>query len=221
MMLKAILFDLDGTMVDTEVIYWDVARQMARELGKTVTEDTLRGMLGVSRLTSMQVFARDLQITDKTPEQLLVEREQLMAERYRRGVEPMPGLLRILKQFRGRLQMGVVTSSPRRFTDILLPGMKIRDYFDVIQTGDGIKNGKPDPEIYLTGMRQLAIRPNQCVVLEDSQAGVTSGHRSGAYVIAVPNELTAAQDFSVADRRAANLDEAARLIEELLERGST
>jgi beta-phosphoglucomutase len=140
-----------------------------------------------------------------------------MLQRYGRGVEPMPGLRELLAHFRGRLRFAVATSSPKKFTDVLRPAMGIAGEFEVVQTGDEIEHGKPHPEIYLKCMSRMGVAGNECIVLEDSKAGATSGKRAGATVIAVPSHLTAVEDFSeVADVRVSNLFAAATAIEKIM-----
>jgi HAD superfamily hydrolase (TIGR01509 family) len=218
-MLKALLFDMDGLMIDTEPIYWDVERVLARQHGVSVSDATLRKMMGRSRLDSMRIFLADCGITRCTVEALLVTREQLMLERYAAGVEPMPGLHETLARFHSRLKLAVVTSSPRIFTDVLLPALKVDDYFEVVQTGDDIERGKPDPQIYLRAMSRLNVEPPECAVLEDSHSGALAAHRAGAFVIAIPTALTAHEDFSFTQARTQNLMEAIPLIEARLRAG--
>jgi HAD superfamily hydrolase (TIGR01509 family) len=215
-MFQAIIFDMDGLMVDTEPLYWEVARQLAMAHGTSVADRTLRQMMGRSRIDSMRIFASDCNIKSCTAEELLVEREKLMLQRYAQGVEPMSGLHDILERFHGKLKLAVATSSPKKFTDALLPSLGVAQYFDAIQTGDEITYGKPDPEIYLKAMQKLRATPKQCIVLEDSHAGALSGHRAGAYVIAVPSHLTESEDFSFADSRVANLSDASDRIAAML-----
>jgi HAD superfamily hydrolase (TIGR01509 family) len=207
---------MDGVMVDTEPLYWEVARQLARRFGRTIADETLRKMMGRSRLDSMCIFAAECGIGEVEPAELLDLRERMMLERYAAGVQPMPGLREIIRRFRGRLKLAVATSSPKKFTDVLLPSLGIDRELDVVQTGDDIVNGKPDPEIYLKAMARLGVTQEQCIVIEDSLAGALAGHRAGAKVIAVPTELTASQDFSFADARVGNLHEAADRIEQIL-----
>jgi HAD superfamily hydrolase (TIGR01509 family) len=204
---------MDGVMVDTEPLYWQVARQMAERRGTSVSDETLRSMMGRSRLEAIGIFARACGVVHETPEALLREREDLLAELYASGVSPMPGLHEMLQQFRGRVKLGVATSSGRRFTEILLPGIGVDRFLNVIQPGDGIASGKPDPEIYLKTIAQLGVEPRQTVVIEDSFAGATAAKRAGAVVIAAPTHLTAKQDLSFADVRVGSLFEAAEWIE--------
>ena len=217
-MFNALISDMDGLMINTEPLYWEVARELARRCGKSVSDATLRRMMGRSRQESMCIFAQECGI-DASPEDLLVAREQLMIERFGRGVEPMPGLRQILERFYRRLRLAITTSSPRKFTDVLLPAMRVAEMFEVIQTGDEIPHGKPHPEIYLKTLSRLNVPAEQSVVLEDSHAGALSAKRAGCYVIAVPSPLTAEEDFSFADARVENLVDAAQHVEELLKRG--
>jgi pseudouridine-5'-monophosphatase len=215
MPVRALIFDMDGLMVDTEPIYWDVARALAQQYGTRVADATLRQMMGRSGLEAMGIFARECGIAAVSPADLLREREQRMIARYTAGVAPLPGLHAIIDRFRGRLRLAVATSSPRKYTDVLLPALGLADVFAVVQTGDDVTHGKPDAEIYLKCMARLGLAPAECVVLEDSPAGALAGKRAGAYVIAVPTHLTSGEDFGYADARAADLFEAADQLDRL------
>lgn len=211
-MIRAIVFDMDGLMVNTEHLYWEVAREIAAEHGKSVSDQTLRKTMGRERLASVRIIVEEAGLP-LDPEEVMHRRERMMAERLGRGVEPMPGLREILARFHGRLKLAVATSSPRMLVDATLPGLGIDGYFDAITAGDEITRGKPDPEIYLKTVSKLKVDPAACVVLEDAPAGALAGWRAGAYVIAVPSPLTAEEDFSkIAHQRVNNLFEAADII---------
>jgi HAD superfamily hydrolase (TIGR01509 family) len=216
MPVRALIFDMDGLMVDTEPLYWEVTRELAKRYGTTVTDATLRRMMGRSRMESMCIFAEECEVTNASPADLLIEREQMMIARYAEGVEPLPGLRQIIDRFGGRLRLAVATSSPQKFTDVLLPALGVADVFEVVQAGDDVTHGKPAPEIYLKCMGRLGVVPDECAVLEDSPAGALAGKRAGAYVIVVPTHLTADEDFSFADAQAADLFEAAYQLERLV-----
>lgn len=215
-MVRALLLDMDGLMVDTEPFYWEVAHRLAREHGKRIGDSSLRKMMGRSRIEAMQILIDEAGIGGTTPEELLARREALLIDRYRAGVEPMAGLLDLLRRFHGLLKLAVVTSAPQAFADVLLPGIGVSGYFDVVQTGEAIARSKPDPLIYQLAIEQLNVRPEECVVLEDSSAGVASGHAAGAFVIAVPSSLTVNEAFPQADARVVNLREAQEVIEALI-----
>jgi HAD superfamily hydrolase (TIGR01509 family) len=202
--MQAVIFDMDGLMIDTEGIYWAVTRQMAREAGKTVSDETLGRMMGRAPLDSIQLLVREVGLT-QNPEELMRQRDARVLEIFRRGVEPMPGLMEVLESFRPRFKIAVATSARMNFVNLLFGGMGIHRYFDVLQTSDDIHRGKPDPEIYQLAMTKLGVGPGDSFVLEDSSNGSLAGKRAGAYTIAVPSQYTRSHDFHFVDYVARDL----------------
>jgi HAD superfamily hydrolase (TIGR01509 family) len=206
--LQAIVFDMDGLMIDSESVYWAVERKMARAFGKEASDQTLGSMMGRSPLDSMAIYAHDLGLTQSAAE-LLEMRDTEVMETFRRGVTPMPGLMEVLDEFRPCYRMAIATSATRRFVDVIIGQLKLEKYFDALQTSDDVTTGKPAPEIYLKAMAKLNVPPELCGVLEDSSNGALAGKRAGAYTIAVPSQYTHWQDFSFVDYVAKNLKDAA------------
>ena len=215
---RAVLFDMDGLMIDSESVYWAAGRRIAAGYGKTVKDETLGRMMGRAPLESVRLFAEELGLTE-SPQALLETREAMVTETLRRGVPVMPGLREFLQEFRPLYRSAVATSAPRRMADIILDGLDLRRWFDVIQTSDDIAKGKPDPEIYLKAMARVGVTPGESVVLEDSSNGALAGKRAGAYVIAVPSQYTRQQDFSFVDFRATDLADAANHLRGLANAG--
>jgi HAD superfamily hydrolase (TIGR01509 family) len=206
--MRAIVFDMDGLMIDSERIYWDAGRHIARQYGKEVSDQTLGRMMGRKPLESLTVFAHELGIP-QPPEVLLAAREARVVTALKAGVEPMPGLMDVLPVLGLKYKLAIATSARRSMVDIIMRSLGVEHYFTVVQTSDDVPNGKPDPEIYLKAMGKLGVEPAESVVLEDSSNGALSGKRAGAYVIAVPSQYTRQQDFSFADYIAADLHDAA------------
>ena len=209
--MRAVIFDMDGLLIDSEKVYWRVGREMAREFGKTLSDQTLGNMMGRAPLESMSVYARDLGL-QQSPQELLELREKRVLDVMRGGVDAMPGLFEALDQLRPHFLLAIATSAPMRFVDVVMRSLPMRQYFSVIQTSDDVAHGKPDPEIYLKAMAKLQIAPSDAIVLEDSSNGCRAGKRAGAYVIAIPTEHTRPQDFSFVDHVAASLLDAAEHI---------
>ena len=206
--MRAIVFDMDGLMIDSERIYWDAGRFIAHQYGKEVSDQTLGRMMGRKPLESLTVFAQELGIP-KPPEALLEAREARVIMALEAGVDPMPGLMDVLPVLSGKYRLAIATSARRSMVDIIMRSLKVEHYFQVVQTSDDVVNGKPDPEIYLKAMAKLGVEPAESVVLEDSSNGALSGKRAGAYVIAVPSQYTKQQDFHFADYIASDLTDAA------------
>lgn len=214
--MRAVVFDMDGLMIDSETVYWAVGRALAREFGKEVSDRTLGKMMGRSPIKSVEIYAQDLGLS-QSPHELLAMREARVKQALERGVEPMPGLFDVLEQFKGRYKLAIATSAPMELVEVVARKLDLRRYFDAIQTSDDVTHGKPDPEIYLKAMGRLGVAPADCAVLEDSSNGALAGKRSGAYTIAVPSQYTRDQDFSFVDYVARDLRDAAR---HLIERDS-
>jgi HAD superfamily hydrolase (TIGR01509 family) len=210
--VQAVLFDMDGLMIDSEKYYWAAHRQIAAEHGKTVSDQTLGRMMGRSPIDSASVFAAETGVA-LPPDEILAQRDRLVLAMMRQRVDPMPHLMEALHMLSATFRLGIVTSATRPFVDVMLESLGIRDVFAALQTSEGIKSGKPDPEIYLEAMKQLSLPPQQCAVLEDSSNGALAGKRSGAMTVAVPSEHTRSQDFRFVDYVARDLLDAAQFIE--------
>ncbi len=205
--MKAIIFDMDGLMIDSERLYFQSEREVARRFGQEVKDETLWKMMGRKPIESMQVFSEDLGL-DIPSEELVEIRDELYGEKLKNDLVPMKGLFEILEEFKGKLVMSIATGSPVKLLDLILDRLKIKNYFDVLQASDDIVNGKPDPEIYLKTIEKLGANPEECIVLEDSSNGARAGKNAGCYTIAIPSEYTKMQDFSFADYIAADLIDA-------------
>jgi HAD superfamily hydrolase (TIGR01509 family) len=215
-MYDALIFDMDGLMIDSERLYWEIEKGIARQFGKEVSEETLWKMMGRGPVEGMRIFVQDLGLP-LTAERVTEIRDGLMREKYRNESEPMPGLIHILDAFYGRLKLAVCTGAQKEFMEIVVDRLKIRDRFDVLQASDEIKKGKPDPEIYLAACTKLGIASSQGIVLEDSANGCLAAKRAGCYTIAVPSDYSRGQDFGCADFIASGLFDAERHISSLLD----
>ncbi len=202
-------------MIDSERLYFDVERALARNYGKEVSDETLMKMMGRSPLEAMSIYAMDLGF-DISSEELLRLRNDMFVDRLRNEVSAMKGLYEMLNRFEGKLKMAIATGSPEEFLRIVIDKLKIEKYFDVLQPSDEIKEGKPNPEIYLKAAEKLKVLPSECIVLEDSCNGALAGKRAGCYTIAVPSEYTCKQDFSFVDYIARDLYDAAEHIDFLM-----
>lgn len=212
---RALLFDMDGLMIDSEPLYFESEREIAASFGRTVGRDTLVRMMGRKPLDSLRVYVEETGLPI-TAEEAFARRSRIMRRKLREDLRAMPGLDRILARFRGRLKLAVATGAQSEFLRIVVAGLGLEGVFDVLQDSDGVTEGKPDPAIFLSACRKLDLPPEACVVLEDSQNGVAAGRRAGCYVIAVPNELTRDHEFGPADFIAGGLDEAAEHIEAMM-----
>lgn len=207
MEMKAIIFDMDGLMIDSERLYIQAQDEITAQFGKRLPEEVRFKMMGRKPIESITLFVKELEIPAK-PEDILAQRNKMMKEKMQNELEAMPGLYEILNEFNGQVKLAVCTGAQGEFLDIALDRLDIRDRFAVLQSSDDVNQGKPHPEIVLKACEKLGLEPNECVVLEDSLNGVLAAKIAGCYTIAVPTEYTRFQDFTPAHYVAEDLLEA-------------
>jgi HAD superfamily hydrolase (TIGR01509 family) len=199
-MYKALIFDLDGLLIDSETIYRKISYKMAADLGKELHDGIWVKQMGRSPLESLGIFREDLGITTHTAQELVDLRNLLLLDGFRNDLQILPGALEIIHAFHGKLRLAIATGSPRILMELAIEKLGLTGFFEFLLPSDHIIAGKPDPEIYLKTVETLGLQPDECIVLEDSSNGALSGHRAGCYVIAVPSVYTRDQDFSFADQ---------------------
>jgi len=190
--LRAVLFDMDGTLVETEQLWGEAMFELAGQLGGRMSDEARAATVGTSMRVAMEILHADLGIR-RTDAELWDDAawvEGRTAELMAGGVEWRPGAPELLRGVRAAgLATALVTTTPRALADIVLRSIRRglgEDPFDVTICGDEVPARKPDPAPYLQAMRDLGVEPGECVVIEDSQAGITAGLASGAAVLGVP-----------------------------------
>ncbi len=185
----AVLFDMDGTLVDSEKL-WDVALQeLAKEYGGELSVDARQSIIGTAMAESMRILHDDLGQPERDPEISAAWINARILELFRTGLRWRPGAFDLLRAVRAaEIPTALVTSSPRALVEIALDTLG-RDNFDTVVAGDEVVAAKPHPEPYLTAARLLGVPIERCVAIEDSPTGVASALASGAAVLAVPAEV--------------------------------
>jgi len=185
----AVLFDMDGTLVDSEKV-WDIAlRELAVRAGSTLSDEARLAMVGGSMSSSMEIFRADVGQPDR-PEAPDVEwLTSRVLDLFRDGLVWRPGAAELLRAVKAAgLPTALVTSTGRLLVEAALDTLG-RANFDVVVCGDEVSMPKPDPEPYRTAAKLLGVPIEDCVAIEDSPTGVASAVASGAVVLAVPAEL--------------------------------
>nr|WP_296767209.1 HAD family phosphatase [Rhodococcus sp. (in: high G+C Gram-positive bacteria)] len=192
--LRGVLFDMDGTLLDSEKI-WDVAvAELSLELGRELSSEVRETTLGNSmRDALIKVFAHTG--SEATEDALLQGRNWLtgrVAELFAEGIPWRPGAKDVLQLVRDMgLKSALVTNTERGLVENALETIG-REYFDVTVSGDEVEEGKPHPAPYLQGASLLGLDPGDCLAIEDSPTGSLSAHRAGCSVLLVPSELAVA-----------------------------
>lgn len=193
---RAVAFDLDGLMFNTEELYQDVGSEMLRRRGKTFDAELLDGMMGRPANAALQLMIDYHQLTC-TVSELIAETDAIFATLLDERLQPMPGLRELLAALESaRIPKAIATSSGPTFVARVLGQFEFAPRFQYILTCDDIREGKPHPEIYLLAAQRLGVRPQEMLVLEDSQNGCRAAVAAGAIVVAVPGGHSARHDFS-------------------------
>ncbi|NLU78345.1 HAD family phosphatase [Micromonospora sp. HNM0581] len=183
------LFDMDGTLVDSERL-WDVAlAELAQRYGGTLSAAARRAIVGTGMADSMRILHDDLGQSHRDPQTSAEWINTRILELFRTGLQWRPGALALLGAVRqAGVPTALVTSSGRALVEIALDTLG-RASFDVVVCGDEVDSTKPHPEPYLTAARLLGVPIGRCVAIEDSATGVASAVAAGAAVLAVPAEV--------------------------------
>ncbi|KAB1107575.1 MULTISPECIES: HAD family hydrolase [Micromonospora] len=183
------LFDMDGTLVDSEKL-WDVALQeLAAVYGGVLSEDARRAIVGTGMADAMRIVHDDLGQPERDVQESADWISARILDLFRTGLRWRPGALALLRAVRDAgIPTALVTSSGRSLVEVALDTLG-RDSFDAVVCGDEVDSAKPHPEPYLTAARLLGVPVERCVAIEDSPTGVASALAAGAAVLAVPAEV--------------------------------
>lgn len=188
--LQAVLWDMDGTLVDSEKTWAEVQIRFLAELGVTWTEQDCLTLIGSDLRDAVEVWMARVPAGVITADELAEQMFGRVVDELRKEVSFQPGAVELLQALRKEdIPCALVSASYRVMIDAVL-GHLPPDPFDVIVAGDEVTHGKPHPEPYLTAARKLGVDPARCVVIEDSNTGTESGTAAGAYVVAVPQWVT-------------------------------
>jgi beta-phosphoglucomutase-like phosphatase (HAD superfamily) len=196
--IQAVVFDMDGLLVDSEPVWFAARRELLGRFGKRWSDSDQERLMGVSTATWVEY------VTDKLEgampsEEVLDTIVGMMAAAYRRGDVPLlPGASEALDFCVGRYRVGLASGSPRLLIDAALTGAGWQRCFEEVISSDECARGKPAPDVYLEIMRRMSLDPAATVVVEDSVAGVLAGIDAGAKVVAVPSGYTPSDDEALA-----------------------
>ena len=187
-MTDAVVFDLDGVLLDSEQVWDEVREQLVRERGAHWHEGAQREMMGMSSVEWSQYMHDELGVADP-PEAISAKVVRMMEERYRSRLPLIDGAREAVERLAGRWPLGLASSSNREVIDLVLELSGLAQFFRVTVSSEEVARGKPAPDVYLEAARRLEVRPEGCVAIEDSENGIRSAAAAGMKVIAILNAV--------------------------------
>ena len=216
MEIKAVLFDMDGLMVDTESLSTEAFINSAKAQGYNMTKEETLKVLGFTKASIYQFWIDYFQGTNVDGKKLVDDHyEYIENVLYTVGPEKMPYVKELLKYLKeNNYKIAVASSSDTADIKNNLEKTKLEKYIDEIASGAEVENGKPAPDVFLLAAKRLGVDPKDCLILEDSKAGIKAGKASGAMVFMVPDMYTVDKECEdTADRILTNLGEVIEILE--------
>ena len=207
MSVAAVVFDLDGVLLDSEQA-WDTARrELVAEHGGTWTATATRDMLGMSS-NEWPAYVRDELGVPLEPGAINRAVVAGVLDRYRRALPVVAGARQAVERLAARWPLGLATSSNREVIDVVLTALGLADRFAATVSSEEVGRGKPAPDVYLEAAALLGIDPRSAAAVEDSENGIRSAHAAGMRVVAIPNPHfpPAGEALRLADVTLAGLD---------------
>ena len=185
-MIQAVVFDLDGVLVDSEHV-WDAAREeLARERGGRWHDGAQRDMMGMSSTEWSRYMHETIGIPDP-PEVISAEVVRRLEQIYRRHLPLIDGAAEAVERLAARWPLAVASSSNRPIIDLVLELSGLARFFSTTVSSEEVPRGKPAPDVYLEAAKRLEVDPAACAAVEDSHNGIVSAKGAGMRVIAIPN----------------------------------
>ena len=213
----AIIFDLDGTLIDSQPLHYEIDIQVLKACGYPAELSTVTPHTGVSNPDRWPRYKSELNLT-ATVERLIQLAEEKMRDIFNSAeltaIEGIPALLEGIKAM--RLPCGVASSSSHELIQMVLERTGIGKYFDIVISGEDVKNGKPAPDIYLKAAQAAGVKPGRCIAIEDATTGIMAAKNAGFTCIAYKNPNTFGQNFTHADFVIDNYGDALPIIKKLL-----
>ena len=185
-MIDAVVFDMDGVIVDSEQVWDDVREQLAKERGGRWHDGAQAAMMGMSSPEWSAYMHDEIGLPD-SPEEINAEVVQRMLERYREELPLIDGAVAAVRRLAPEFRLGVASSSNLPLIEAVLERAGIADVYDAVVSSEEVARGKPAPDVYLEAMRRLGAEPTSTAAIEDSSNGIRAAHAAGMRVIALPN----------------------------------
>ena len=197
-MIEAVIFDLDGVLIQTEELWDEVRAGMARAAGGRYGEEEQRAMMGMSSPEWSRYMHEHVGLPEP-PDEIVAEVVRRMSARYRERLPLIDGAIEAVERLAARWPLGVASSSNRELIDLVLGLSGLDRHFRATVSSEEVARGKPAPDVYLEACRRLGVEPGRAAAVEDSHAGIRSAKAAGMRVLAIPNPTYPPDDEALAN----------------------
>lgn len=198
--MKAVIFDLDGVLIDSEPLHTMADNQLLFQIGILVPENYFDKFVGLTNKAMWEEIKKDYSITLSAEELMDLQMPLKLKLLQEKDYKPVPGIIELLECIKKmKFQMAIASSSPRQFIETVIEKIKIRQYFTLWLSGEEVVRSKPQPDIFLKVAKLLKVNPHECIVIEDSTSGLIAAKRAGMRCIGYKNVNSGKQDLSDAD----------------------
>ena len=185
--IVAVVFDMDGVLVDTEHLWDEVREELTEEWGGRYTPEAQQAMMGMSS-HEWSRYLHEAVGLQEPPDVINAEVVRRMLARYETGLPIVPGAVDAVRRLAAEgFRLALASSSNRELIDAVLRELGLTSLFEVTVSSEEVGRGKPAPDVYLEAARRLGVEPAQCAAVEDSASGIRAAHAAGMRVIAYPN----------------------------------
>jgi len=184
--IEAVVFDLDGVIVDSEHVWDDVRQELADERGGSWHDQASRDMMGMSS-PEWSRYMHDVIGLSEPPEEINAEVVRRLEALYREEIPLLPGAVEAVQALAARWPLGLASSSNRELIDLVLETSGLDRWFKATVSSEEVPRGKPAPDVYLEAASRLGVDSRRCAAVEDSENGIRSAKDAGMRVIAIPN----------------------------------
>jgi HAD superfamily hydrolase (TIGR01509 family) len=184
--IEAVIFDLDGVLIDSEHVWDEVREELAHERGGRWHEGAQADMMGMSSVEWSR-YMHDVIGLSESPEEISDEVVRRMLARYAEELPLIDGAIEAVERLAGSFRLALASSSNRAVIDAVLHRASLADAFEVTVSSEEVARGKPAPDVFHEAARRLEVAPERCVAIEDSGNGIRAAHSAGVRVIAIPN----------------------------------
>ena len=204
--LEAVLFDMDGVIIDSEPLWSDAEKQLLARRNLPYSPSLKTAMMGRDARGAVGCLIEHYSLTESLGK-LIEERNQLIAELFKEHLKAIPGALDLVRSvIAAGILTGLVSSSPKPLVELALEKLVTTGLFDLTLSGDQVVRGKPAPDIYITAAEKLGVKPEYCLVIEDAPHGVAAAKDAGMCCLAISTSVSVVE-LAMADKVVSGFEE--------------